>query len=131
MKLVLRCAGRNGDGAGRDPGIDAVTTPTTPFPWIVQPSLGECFKPKVLVFSDIELHKDQYGVVATYTCRHGYWFTGGGTTRTNVCFGGKWNIEMEDCEGWWLTYQHRRTYGLEFTTKDRLTRSANEQVGWG
>ena len=70
-----------------------VTTSQTPA------QLYSCFRPESLSNSLISLYQDQNGVVAIYTCRHGYRFEGGGTTRTAVCIDGVWINKVDDCRG--------------------------------
>jgi len=58
-----------------------------------------CFQPPVLTNAEVTVFKDQIGIGAMYVCKFGFRFTEGGTSRTNICFDGKWYGQIKDCEG--------------------------------
>lgn len=60
--------------------------------------LSFCWHPPEVKNADIDLYKDAYGLVAIYTCRQGYAFTYGGTSRTSVCGGNQWTNKVPGCE---------------------------------
>jgi len=64
-----------------------------------QSPVDQCFRPKSIKNADIQIHTDAYGIVAVFTCHHGYRFSAGGFVRTVMCFDNKWNIDIDDCEG--------------------------------
>lgn len=63
----------------------------------VPQKLTQCFKPRPVSNAGVTLYQDIYGVVAVYTCRLGYRFAGGATTRTALCIDGSWIMVAEDC----------------------------------
>lgn len=57
-----------------------------------------CWHPPEAQKTDVVLYKDAYGLVAIYTCRQGYSFAYGGTSRTSVCQGNQWINKVPGCE---------------------------------